>query len=434
MSNDQNAAEKSPAQEAPASGPEVNGKSKFRPVRIVLPILLIGAVAAFAVWYFFLRDTGPPANVIAVSGRIESDDSEVAVKTSGKILEIRFREGDKVKAGDVIAVLDDAQVQARVDQAQAAVVSSEARIERAIRQIAVLREQEDQAKIGVSQSSQDASGRVKQAEGQVAEARSRLAQSEAQLAQAEVDLRQAKYDAGKYERLNKTGDIPEQRATQALSKAEALEKVVEAQKKQVETARSALASTRGTLNVAKAALANPSIRSSQAAAIDKQIQQAESDIEAAKADSEAARAKVREAEAARSDLKVLAPYDGIIATRSAEPGEVVAAGTTIVTIFNPGAVYLRAFVPEGRIGNVKVGQGARVYLDSAPGSPIEAEVSRIDPEATFTPENTYFQDERVKQVVGVKLMIKKPDGAAKPGMPADGEILISGEWPGGGAK
>ena len=81
---------------------------------------------------------------------------------------------------------------------------------------------------------------------------------------------------------------------------------------------------------------------------------------------------------------------------------------------------------------VKVGQPARVYLDSDPDKPIEAYVSRVDPEATFTPENTYFRNERVKQVVGVKLQLKTGFGFAKPGMPADGEILIQGDkWPEG---
>lgn len=53
---------------------------------------------------------------------------------------------------------------------------------------------------------------------------------------------------------------------------------------------------------------------------------------------------------------------------------------------------------------------------------------RIDPQATFTPENTYFRDDRVKQVFGVKLLLKNPQGYAKPGMPADGEILTGGTW------
>ena len=105
------------------------------------------------------------------------------------------------------------------------------------------------------------------------------------------------------------------------------------------------------------------------------------------------------------------------------------AGTTIVTLVDLSRVYLRGFIPEGQIGLVKVGQAAQVFLDSNPNTGIEAHVSRIDPQATFTPENTYFRDDRVKQVVGIKLLINIPTGAAKPGMPADGEVLVEGAWP-----
>jgi len=59
-----------------------------------------------------------------------------------------------------------------------------------------------------------------------------------------------------------------------------------------------------------------------------------------------------------------------------------------------------------------------------------AVVTRIDPQASFTPENTYFRSDRVKQVVGVKLGLRGAVGFAKPGMPADGEILVEGSvWP-----
>ena len=137
-----------------------------------------------------------------------------------------------------------------------------------------------------------------------------------------------------------------------------------------------------------------------------------------------------EARANRQDLQVLAPFAGTVATRTAEPGEVVTAGTPIVTLVDLAQVYLRAFVPGGDIGRVRLGQAARVYLDSAPTTPIDAVVSRVDPEASFTPENTYFREERVKQVVGVKLTLRGAVGFAKPGMPADGEILVEGhEWP-----
>jgi membrane fusion protein YbhG len=107
-------------------------------------------------------------------------------------------------------------------------------------------------------------------------------------------------------------------------------------------------------------------------------------------------------------LQIVAPFDGAVATRSAEPGEVVSPGTPIMTIVNLSNVYLRAFIPEGEIGRVRAGQTARVYLDSNPKHPLEAVVSRIDPQASFTPENTYYRDDRVKQVVGVKLQLTIP--------------------------
>ena len=208
----------------------------------------------------------------------------------------------------------------------------------------------------------------------------------------------------------------------AQSTEEAQAAVVAATRRQVEAAR-------GALTAARANLANPAIRSSQVAAVRGQILQAEADIAAAQADAERARAQLEEARANRRDLTVIAPFTGTVATRTAEPGEVVMAGTPIITLLNLGEVYLRAFVPEGQIGRVRVGQPARVYLDSSPAAPIEAFVSRVDPQASFTPENTYFREERVKQVVGVKLQLRGAAGFAKPGMPADGEILVEGQWP-----
>jgi HlyD family secretion protein len=87
-------------------------------------------------------------------------------------------------------------------------------------------------------------------------------------------------------------------------------------------------------------------------------------------------------------------------------------------------LYLRGFVPEGGVGKIKVGQKAQVFLDSNPNEPVSAEVIRVDPEVMFTPENTYFKQDRVKQVLGLKLGLRGAYGFAKPGMPADGRIQI----------
>jgi HlyD family secretion protein len=186
----------------------------------------------------------------------------------------------------------------------------------------------------------------------------------------------------------------------------------------------------GALTTSRANLDTPNIRASQEAAVRKQIAQQKAQIAAAVAEADRARFALAEAQANRQDLNVIAPFDGTVITRAAEPGEVITSGTAIVTLLDLTKVYLRGFVPEGQIGRVEIGQPAHVYLDSQPNKPIDAVVERVDPEASFTPENTYFRDDRVKQVVGVKLQLNGAIGSAKPGMAADGEILVEGsQWP-----
>jgi membrane fusion protein YbhG len=382
----------------------------------VVVLLVVIAVGAFGLWRFVLAPPAVPPGVIALSGRIEGDDSAVAAKTSGRIRQITVREGDQVQAGQVIAMLDDEQIRAREQQAQAAVRQAEARVELSKYQIAVLEETLRQSKLGVDQARADAQGKVNEAEG-------KLAAAEAQLAQAEASHAQAKWDREAMARLFKRELIAEQEARRAENNEDAQAAIVAASRRQVEAAR-------GALTAVRANLVNPDIRTSQVAAVQGQILQARSDILAAQAEAERARAQLEEARANRQDLNVIAPFAGTVATRTAEPGEVVTAGTPIVTLVNLGEVYLRGFVPEGQIGRVKLDQPARVYLDSAPSQPIDAYVLRIDPRASFTPENTYFREDRVKQVVGVKLRLKGAAGFAKPGMPADGEILVNGnDWP-----
>jgi HlyD family secretion protein len=391
-------------------GAGARDRAKARKLIRAAVVLTVLALAGYAGWRYLFGGPAVPANVIQVSGRIEGDDAVVASKTSGRIREITVREGDEVKAGQVIAVLDDEQVRAREEQATSAVRQAEARVRWSQQQISVLEAELEQTRLGTDQAKLDAEGKVRQAEAQVA-------QAEAQLAQAESEYKKARADEERYTALAESGDIPEQKGSHARSTAEALAAAVRASRKQVDVAKAALTSARATL-------ANPAIRSTEGARIRQQIAQAQSDIAAAQAEMGRAEAQLEEARANRQDLQIVAPIDGTVATRSAEPGEVVAAGTPVLTLVNLSTVYLRGFVPEGEIGRVRTGQRAEVFLDSAPDKPIEAVVSRIDPEASFTPENTYFRDDRVKQVVGVKIVLRGAFGYAKPGMPADGKVFV----------
>jgi HlyD family secretion protein len=388
-------------------------RQRLRKVVSMTAIVVLLPLVGFISIERFLRRGEAADRVVRISGRIESDDAAVAAKVAGRVLEIKVREGDSVKAGQVLAVLEGEQVRARVEQARSAVEQAQARLRHARQQIFVLQQALEQGRLSAGQSQQEANGRVKQAEAQ-------LAASEAEAAQAEAMYEQAQYDAEKTAQLVAKGIESERAAKHAQVLAQAQAAVLRAAKKKIEAAR-------GALDAVKADLVNPTIRSSQTVALQQQLLQGESDIAALTADAERAQAQLKEAEADRDDLIIRAPFDGIIAFRSAEPGEVITAGTPVVTLLNPSEVYLRAFVPQGEIGRIKVGQPARVYLDSDIHHPLDAVVSRVDPRAAFTPENIYFQNDRVKQVVGVKLLIKVGDGYAKPGMSGDGEILIEGD-------
>jgi len=383
---------------------------------VIILIVVLLAAGALTVWRVVLAKPRDPASTIVLSGRIEGDDSAVSSKATGRLLEAKVREGDEVKAGDVIAILDDQQLRDREAEAQATVAQAEARLEFSRKQIAVLEDQLRQNSVETGKSKVYSNGRVSQAQAETAAA-------EAELAQQEASYKLALFDKDAYTRLARSGAVSERQGKQAETTAETQAALVAAAKRRVEASRGALAT-------AQATLSNPDIHSLQAAMIHRQIAQQEADIASATADEQHARAALLEAKANRTDLTVTAPFDGTVVTRTAEPGEVLTAGTPIITLLDLRKVYLRGYIPEGQIGRVKVGQAARVYLDSNPNQPLDAYVQRIDPQATFTPENTYFRDDRVKEVVGVKLGLRSGFGYAKPGMPADGEVLVSGDaWP-----
>ncbi len=408
------------AAQAPAQAPPAESgraRAHARPKFLPIIVLLVLAGAGVWVWRTFFSVPPVPDNIVTLSGRIEGDDSAIAPKVAGRIVDITVREGDTVKTGDVIATLDDSQILAQEDQARAALLVAQAQAQAARDQIAVLQQQLQQNQLQTSQAATDAEGRVRQAQAD-------LAAAEASLAQQKAAYENAVFNSNAYTALARQGAVSEQQRVQAVTATDQQAAAVAAAERQVEAAR-------GALVTAQANLANPPIRSAATAQVEKQIMQQQAMIASATAQVAQARAQLAEAEANRQDLIIRAPFAGTVITRAAEPGEVVPAGTAIVTLLNLDQVYLRGFIPEGQIGKVKIGQAAHIYLDSNPGHPIDAYVLRIDPEATFTPENTYFREDRVKQVVGVKLGLRGGFGYAKPGIPADGEILVAGDWPPG---
>src|SRR6516162_4027704 len=153
-----------PADNGPPAEPP-SGPPNRKVLRTLALVVLLGiaGVVAWAKWATvssIFHGGNRSDRIIALSGRIEGDDSAVAPKTSGRILEVRVREGDGVNASDILAVLDDQQIRAREQQARTAVDGAEARTKSARGQIAVLEQQLQQNQLQTGQAKIDAEGRV----------------------------------------------------------------------------------------------------------------------------------------------------------------------------------------------------------------------------------------------------------------------------------
>ena len=125
------------------------------------------------------------------------------------------------------------------------------------------------------------------------------------------------------------------------------------------------------------------------------------------------------------DCSILAPSAGTVTLRGVEPGELVTMGASLFRITYLDKVKLTIYVSDAELGKVKLGQKAQVSIDSfGKAKPFEGDVVYISPTAEFTPKNVQTKEERTKLVFGVKIEIANPDGALKPGLPADARILI----------
>lgn len=406
----------------PTQSPPANRQKGLKSkLKVIVPLVLVVVAAGVGLRYWLTR---PDDGVIELSGRIEGYETDLGAKVGGRVAEVTVREGDRVTPGQVIARLDDAELQAQLAAAQARVAAAQQQVSQAQLQISVIDSQIQEAQLTLQQSEGDATGRVNQSRAAVAAAEAQLAEAQARVQEARSNLELARTDRDRFELLAAQGAVPQQRFEQAQTQFETARETLVARQSAVDAAQQQVNVAQGALTQAQTTALNPDIRTAQLNRLQTQQEQARSQLEAAQANLTEAQATEAEITARLNNLEITSPIAGVVLTRTVEPGEVIAAGTTVVTIVDLGDVYLRGYVPEGAIGHVRVGQAAQVFLDSAPDEPLAAAVSAIDTEASFTPENIYFQEDRVTQVFGLRLDIENPDGFAKPGMPADGEILL----------
>ena len=149
------------------------------------------------------------------------------------------------------------------------------------------------------------------------------------------------------------------------------------------------------------------------------------DIDDARAQVEQARASVKLNETQLSYTTLFSPISGVVLVRSGEIGEVVNPGTSILTMADIENVWLKAYIPETDLSKVKWGQEVIVTTDLRPKKEYKGRISFISSQAEFTPKQIQTEKERVTLVYRIKVDISNPDHELKPGMPADGKILLS---------
>ncbi|MEA3375874.1 MAG: efflux RND transporter periplasmic adaptor subunit [Chloroflexota bacterium] len=400
----------------------------------VLGVSLLAAVLAAC------RAPEAEEAAITASGFIEGKEVAVAAETQGLIVEVLVGRGDEVEAEDVVVRLEDAALRSQRAEAEAALAAARADLHRVqagsrAEEIKAARASLDEAQArreGAEQAvihAQEAITYPLQLDSQINEARARIA-----LAEQNVELHEAELEATKVKRgvySERGGDIAAAWDLQ-LRAAEANLAQAEAQLEGARAYFSALMAMRDNPLTLEAAL-NRAQTEYELAEVE--VARAEARVEELEAGATGeevalAEARVREAEAgvalvdARLEqLTLAAPMSGVVSTRSAQAGETATAGKPLLTIANLDEMTLVIYVPQTRIGEVRIGQKVKVTVDSFPERTFVGQVDSIAGEAEYTPQYVQTEEERAKLVFAVDVGIPNPDHALKPGMPADARIV-----------
>lgn len=384
---------------------------KAKRLILLLGILLL-AGGALATWSLLVSDDNSDKQ-IRVSGNIETTEVQIAFKIAGRVVERLFDEGQKVKADEVVARLDTADLQCNVDLRKAEYDVASAAYA-ALK--AGSRPQEiDAARAALEKADHALADLLAGSRPQeIAAAKAAVAAAAAEVDRSEADFRRSTtlferktISAEEYDAAKAAREIAVQKYNESKEQWSLVQEGP--RKEQIQEARS-------TLDQAKAQYALVKIGPRQE-------------------DIDQGRDRVKQALAAWNLAKtelgyatVVSPLTGVVLSKNIEPGEYVAPGTAVVTIGDLNHVWLRAYIVGDDLRRVAVTQRAWIIPDSSRGTSVkryEGRVSFIAQEAEFTPKNVQTQKERVKLVYRIKIdLVDNPKWELKPGMPVDAVIEL----------
>jgi HlyD family secretion protein len=388
---------------------------KYPKLILLLPL---GALLAAAFWYYLHRGE---AGQLVLSGNIEFRQVDVSFKSPGRLTDVRVEEGQRVRKGDVLARLDREQMERLRERDAAGVEQSSARLEQTETSIR-LQEQVARGEAALREAE------LSSAEAKLSELESGSRPQEIQQAQAAAEdaanlFEQATRDWERAKQLFAARDISAQqhdlartryRSAQALvqQSSERLALVREGPRKtDVAMARAAVDRARAALQLARAQQLEVKRRREEAVAM--------------RADVRRARSTVAAMDTQLNDAEATSPLDGVVLSRSADPGEVVAAGTPVLSLGEIDKAWFRGYVPQQMLGRISLGQSVQVRSDSWPGKIYRGRISFIASEAEFTPRQIQTQDERTRLVYRVKVEVENPNQELKLNMPVDATLQLA---------
>jgi len=305
----------------------------------VAAAIVIG-LGVSAWWY--LQPQELPEGFAAGNGRVEAVEIDIATRTAGRVRDILASEGDFVRAGQELARMDTAVLEAQLREAGARL---------------------QQARIGIDT-----------AQSQVSQREAEKRAADALIVQREAELDAARRRLARSEELAAKDAVP----------------------------MSTLDDHRASVQAARAAVA---AAQAQAAAAQAAISQARSNVVSVRSAVEAAQATIQRIQADIDDSVLKAPRDGRVQYRVAQPGEVLSPGGVVLNMVDLADVYVTFFLPMEQAGRIALAGEARIVLDVAPQYVIPAEISFVADVAQFTPKTVETAQERQKLMFRVKARI-----------------------------
>ena len=386
--------------------------------RIIVAAAILGLVTAGAVagrWWH-----GKPSNVLIASGTIEATELHLSFKVSGRLIERPVDEGSRVQQGTLIGRLESKDLEGEVERLRQSLRSTETQLP-LLRTAIIQQEQLTASRINQARASLAARDEFL-AQLKAGSRRQEVREAEAMLRRAKANLDNAEADYKRMQSLYDKQLIAEQQRDTAWTAnqvavhehqaaQERLDMIMEGPRpEEIRRAEADVSQARASLIEAQAGELDIVSKKQQLATLEANVRRDE--------------AALSVAQAQLGYTVLLSPQAGIVLRKHVEPGEIIAAGTPVVTIADLSNIWVKIYIPEPDLGRVKLGQEAEVTTDSYRGKIYRGKVIFINSEAEFTPKNIQTPEERVKLVFAVKVGLENPNQELKPGMPADVKIKL----------